>query len=42
MIAKLLIAVGFLFLLVVAGPTIIEWVTALLQAGQTIKDSVKP
>ena len=40
MIAKLLIAVGFLFLLVTAGPTVIEWVLALIQAGENVRNVI--
>lgn len=42
MIAKALIAIGFLFLLVTVGPWVIETVSALIEAGQQVKDAVNP
>lgn len=42
MISKILIAIGFLFLLVTVGPWVIDTVTALLQGAEDIKNSVRP
>lgn len=42
MIAKILIAVGFLFLLVTVGPWLIDLVMTVIQTGEQIKNGVNP
>lgn len=42
MVAKILIAVGFFFLLVWAGPTVIDIILRIGEAGQQVKDVVQP